>query len=285
MAIFGPGILGLSLAAHAAARGIEVRLAGRDLEHAAAGVAQVKARWERRFSAGKLPPAELSTGMARLRACATLEAALDGASIAFEALPEALELKQRAWARIGTAAAPAALLLTGSSSIPLADLSRGTGLQQRILGFHLFLPLEHMDALELVTGEGTDSRLVARAESLGALLGRRTFRVQDGRGFAASRMALAQGLEAMRLLERGTASAEDLDGLMVRGYGHPVGPLELSDRIGLDLRLSIARGLHGESEHPAFEPPAILTSLVQRGHLGRKSGQGFYRWDPEGRRQ
>jgi 3-hydroxybutyryl-CoA dehydrogenase len=285
MAILGPGILGLSLAAFAAERGVDVRLVGRNPQHAADAVGIVKARWGRHLDTGRLTPAAIAAATCRLHACASLEEALDGATIAFEALPEDLGTKQLHWARIGAAAAPTALLLTGTSSIPLDLLGRGTGLESRLIGFHLFLPLERMDALELVTGDATDPGALARAEALGALLGRRIFRVRAGAGFAASRMALAQGLEAMRLLERGAASAVDLDGLMVHGYGHPVGPLELSDRIGLDLRLSIARGLHGESGHSAFEPPAILTRLVGEGRLGRKSGRGFYSWDAKGRRQ
>lgn len=285
LAILGPGILGLSLAAFAAEKGLEVRLAGRDSQHAAAGVARVQERWERRHAAGKAPLASVVTGTACLRACASLEEALDGAAVAFEALPETLDTKRRAWSTIAAGAAAGTLLLTGSSSLPLARIGRGAGLDPRLIGFHLFLPLERMDALELVTRDGTDPRLIARAEALGAFLGRRIFRIRDGSGYAASRMALAQGLEAMRLLERGAAAVEDLDGLMVHGYGHPVGPLELSDRIGLDLRLDIARELHRSSGHPAFEPPALLEALVQEGSLGRKSGRGFYRWDPEGRRR
>jgi 3-hydroxybutyryl-CoA dehydrogenase len=284
LAILGPGILGISVAAFAAEQGLEVRLVGRDLAHAEAGVRKIHARWQKHLAKGRISSRTLELGQIRLRACTSLERALDGASTVLEALPEVLEMKQQAWSRIARAAAPSVLLLTGSSSLPLARIREGARLDERLIGFHVFLPLERMDALELVTEEGSDPLLVARAEALGRLLGRRILRVKDGSGYAASRLALAQGLEAMRLLERGVASAEHLDGVMVHGYGHPMGPLELSDRIGLDLRLSIARGLHRSSGLSAYEPPAILEALVRRGDLGRKSGKGFYAWNEEGRR-
>src|SRR5690348_1795705 len=98
-------------------------------------------------------------------------------------------------------------------------------------------------------------------------------------------MGLAQGLEAMRLLEAGVATAEDLDALMVHGYGHPVGPLELSDRIGLDLRLAIAERLFSDTRDPRFEPPSILRAKVEEGHLGRKTGQGFFAWESDAKRR
>ena len=151
-----------------------------------------------------------------------------------------------------------------------------------LLGFHLFVPVHRMRVVELAREAGTPDHLLARAAALSMALGLRLVPVQDQPGLAAARMALAQGLEAMRLLEQGVATAADLDALMVLGYGHPVGPLELSDRIGLDLRLAIAEQLHRDSQDPRFEVPAILRALVQQGHTGRKAGQGFHRWDAEG---
>ena len=266
LAVLGPGALGLALAGLAAERGLEVRLAGRDRDHADRGLERIRAAWEKRGVASVRGP----------RACGTLEEALDGAATILEALPESLEGKRTLWRRI-TAIAPAeALLLSGSSSLPVSAIRAGILAEPRLLGFHLFLPVHRMAALELVAEPDADPGLLDRAEALGSQLGRRCFRVLDGPGYAASRMALAQGLEAMRLLERGVAGARELDGLMVHGYGHPVGPLELSDRIGLDLRLSIAEGLYAATGSPAYEPPRILRELVAAGRLGRKTGQGVY---------
>jgi len=285
LAILGPGTLGLAAAAWAAERGIHARLAGRDSAHAEEGLARIHARWRRRVERIRLAEAARVEAAHHLRACSSVDEALDGAGAVLEALPEHLEAKRAAWGRIHAAAGPAVLLLTGTSSLSLASLRQGIAAPGRILGFHLFLPLEHMRALELVSEPGTDPRWVAAAEALGQELGRTVFRIQDGSGFAASRMALAQGLEAIRLLEAGVASAETLDGLMVHGYGHPMGPLELSDRIGLDLRLDICRGLHAATSDPRFAPPGLLVSLVQDGALGRKAGRGFHRWDDRGNRR
>lgn len=285
LAVLGPGTLGLALAAHAAERGLAVDLVGRSAAHAAEGLSRIQAAWERRRVQGRLPAETAASAWTRLRVCADLEEALEGADAVLEALPEDLQGKRAAWERILRRAGPSPLLLTGSSSLPLAGLRQGLAAEGRILGFHLFLPLERMQALELVSEPGTDPADLSAAAALGTRLGRRIFQVRDGAGYAASRMALAQGLEAMRLLERGIASAEALDGLLVHGYGHPVGPLELSDRIGLDLRLRIAEGLHAATADPRFEPPAVLRQRVQAGDLGRKSGKGFYDWDSQGNRR
>jgi 3-hydroxybutyryl-CoA dehydrogenase len=125
---------------------------------------------------------------------------------------------------------------------------------------------------------------VSRAQALAEALGKRAVRVRDQPGFAAARMALAQGLEAMRLVEAGVATAEDLDALMTLGYGHPVGPLELSDRVGLDLRLRITEGIHQATGDPRFRPPDLLREKVARGETGLRAGCGFYRWDGSRRR-
>lgn len=284
LAIVGPGTLGRSLASWASLRGLEVRLAGKDPGHAPAAGRAIEGRWRRRVEQGRLAPEDLAAARGRLRPCGTWEEALEGAGVVLEALPESLPLKAAAWARLDRLCGPEALALTGSSSIALHRIRGAAGMARPLLGFHLFLPLERMGVVELVAEPGTAGDLLQGALDLAGRLGKRAVQVRDGAGYAASRMALAQGLEAMRLLESGAADAEDLDALMVMGYGHPVGPLELSDRIGLDLRLAIARGLFEEAGDPAFRPPAILEALVREGALGEKTGRGFHPWPRPGAR-
>jgi 3-hydroxybutyryl-CoA dehydrogenase len=142
--------------------------------------------------------------------------------------------------------------------------------------------MDRMGIVEVAVPEQARPVDLQAAEVLASTLRKRVVRVRDQAGFAASRMALAQGLEAMRLLEAGAATRDDLDALMASGYGHPMGPLELSDRIGLDLRLAIAERIHREGGQAAFEPPAILRRLVAEGFTGRSVGHGFYRWDDQG---
>jgi 3-hydroxybutyryl-CoA dehydrogenase len=169
------------------------------------------------------------------------------------------------------AAARPGLLASNTSSIPISQLGEG------VIGLHFFNPVWAMPLLEIVVGASTPPGAVQTARAVAARLGKDPVVVRDQPGFATSRLGVALGLEAIRMLEDGVASASDIDKAMVLGYRHPVGPLELTDLVGLDVRLDIARTLN-EAYGPRYAPPALLVSLVEAGHLGRKSGQGFYRW-------
>ena len=283
VAILGPGALGLSLARHAAQRGLEVRLVGRGLEHAHRRLLKAQERWGQASAPdGSSHP---HPWMERIRPCSHVDEALSGCQILLEALPEDLSLKATAWKRLDTLAPPEVLRLTGTSSLSIRTIREAAGMEQWLLGFHLFIPVHRMRVVELAIQAGTPDHLLDRATSLAHTLDLQAVSVHDQPGLAAARMALIQGLEAMRLLEQGAATAADLDSLMVRGYGHPVGPLELSDRIGLDLRLAIAEQLHHATGNPCFEAPGNLRALVHQGNLGRKTGQGFFHWDAEGNRR
>ena len=283
LGILGPGVLGRSAAEAAAECGLTVHLLGRDLAHATAGVVAVNRRWDRAVAMGRMAPAAAAEAAGRLAPAAFGPEALEGLSALLEALPEAPDPKARVLAEAAHWGDPDLLLLSGTSSLPISDLARRAELEGRLVGFHLFVPVPRMGAVELAVPVGTAATWVTRARSLGEALGKRVVQVRDQPGFAAARMALAQGLEAMRLLEAGVASAEDLDALMTLGYGHPVGPLELSDRVGLDLRLRIAEGLVGSGES-RFQAPALLQAHVAEGETGTRSGQGFFAWDGQGRR-
>ena len=284
IAILGPGALGLSLARRAAEQGLGVTLAGRAPGSAARAVAELERQWARAVDRDELTAAQRDAARARLQPKDSWAAAAEGAATVLEALPEQLHQKAQAWQLLDVALAPGVLRLTASSSLPLAAIRREASMTGPLLGFHLFVPVHRRRIVELVTENGTPPEAVAQAEALAARLDLRVARVRDQAGYAASRMALAQGLEAMRLLETGAATATDLDALMVHGYGHPCGPLELSDRIGLELRLAIAQGLFEATGEARFEPPAILRAKVARGETGRKAGTGFYPWSPKGER-
>jgi 3-hydroxybutyryl-CoA dehydrogenase len=278
LAIIGPGKLGLSLARHATDQGITVHLAGRNAEHVRLRLAAASSRW----------PSNLPNGQSKQRLIQihdSWESALATADAVLEALPEDLSIKAEAWAQIGKCTRPEVLCMTGSSSIPLKRIREKGQILPHLLGFHLFVPVHRMRVVELVHEIDTPNALIQQATQWGSRLGLRVVHVKDQPGFAASRMALAQGLEAMRLVEQGIASPEDLDTLMVLGYGHPVGPLELSDRVGLDLRLAISQELYKATSNPVFAPPSILEGLVSKGHHGRTTGKGFFEWTPEGQRQ
>lgn len=281
LAILGPGTLGLSVAQWAAECGLETRLLGRDEAHAHAGLTHIRRCWERAHAQGRMSHEARQLAEQRLTSAPFGPTALVGAATLLEALPEDPAVKKGLWSSLAGWIAPDLLLLSGTSALPISGMSAGTGLESRLLGFHLFVPVPRMAVVEMAVPAGTDPGWVNRARALGGALGKRVVQVADQPGFAAARMALAQGLEAMRLLEEGVASAEDLDALMTLGYGHPVGPLELTDRIGLDLRLHIAQGLTGAGE-VRFQPPRNLLDKVHEGATGRKALRGFYRWDPSG---
>ena len=284
LAIIGPGTLGLSLARRAAERGLTVNLAGRAPGRAAHALEALERQWARAVDRGELSAGQRDTARALLRPMDSWAAAAEGATALLEALPEQLEQKAQAWQLLDIALAPGVLRLTASSSLALASIRREAAMAGPLLGFHLFVPVQRRPIVELVSESETPPAALAQAEALAERLGLRLARVRDQAGYAASRMALAQGLEAMRLLESGCASAADIDSLMVHGYGHPCGPLELSDRIGLELRLAIAEGLFQATGEARFEPPAILRAKVAAGQTGRKAGAGFYPWGPEGER-
>jgi len=275
MTVLGPGTLGLSLAQWGAECGLDVALVGRTLDHARRGLEIIRDRWEGSVAKGRLQPEAMALARTRLQVRAGLDEALPGTDFLVEALPESLELKAQAWGRLGRWATAETLWATASSGIPVSDLRRESRFPFPILGFHLFVPVHHRRILELVSETEPPP---ARVLDLAQRLQLQVARAPDQPGYLASRLALLQGLEAMRMVEQGQGCPLTIDNLMTAGYGHPCGPLELSDRVGLDLRLAIALDLFQRTQNPAFDPPGILRQKVAQGHLGRKSGQGFYTW-------
>lgn len=201
---------------------------------------------------------------------------LDQALLVIEAVPEDVALKQRVLADIAKFA-PAASIGTNTSSLSIDALAAVLPRPQALIGLHFFNPVPVSDLVEIVVGSRTSPELVAAAANWVAGLGKTPIMVQDSPGFASSRLGVALALEAMRMVEEGVASAEDIDTAMVLGYRHPAGPLKTTDIVGLDVRLGIAEHLERELG-PRFAPPQILRDKVAAGELGRKSGRGFYEW-------
>jgi len=201
-----------------------------------------------------------------------------GAALVVEAVPESLELKLAALAGVEAVIAPDAWLASNTSSISITALASNLAHPERFCGLHFFNPVPASKLVEIVVGDRSADALIAQARRWVDALGKTPIVVRDVPGFASSRLGLALSLEAMRMLEDGVASAEDIDAAMVLGYGHPMGPLKLTDVVGLDVRLGIAEYLE-QSLGERFSPPEILRDKVARGELGRKSGQGFYTWN------
>jgi 3-hydroxybutyryl-CoA dehydrogenase len=195
-----------------------------------------------------------------------------------EAVPEDRELKLDALGRAERVLAPEAALATNTSSISIDQLADLLERPSRFLGMHFFNPVPASTLVEIVRGDASDAVLVAEAREWVHAIGKTPIVVADAPGFASSRLGVALGLEAIRMLEDGVASAEDIDAAMTLGYKHPVGPLRLTDIVGLDVRLGIAEYLSATLGE-RFAPPALLRRMVDEGRLGRKTGEGFYLWD------
>ncbi len=207
-------------------------------------------------------------------------AAFAEAELVIEAVPESLELKVDALGRAEAAVSPLAWIASNTSSISITTLGQSLHRPERFCGLHFFNPVPPSKLVEIVAGKETAEELIAAAEGWVSAIGKTAITVKDVPGFATSRLGVALGLEAIRMLEDGVASAADIDAAMELGYGHPMGPLKLTDVVGLDVRLGIAEYLVVKLGD-RFDPPKLLRDKVERGDLGRKSGKGFYEWPQE----
>jgi 3-hydroxybutyryl-CoA dehydrogenase len=274
--VVGAGTMGLGIAYVAAGAGYAVELVEVDPARGAAAVQRLGELWERGVQRGKLTAEEATANRERVTLRAGLAEVAEGPDVIVEAVPERLELK-RSVLRAAEARRPA-LLGSNTSSIPIADLAEGLDRPADFLGLHFFNPVWAMALLEIVVGPATAPGTTEVAIALSGRLGKDPVVVRDLPGFATSRLGVTLGLEAIRMVADGVASPADIDKAMVLGYRHPVGPLELTDLVGLDVRLDIARTLQA-AYGDRFAPPPLLVEMVAAGKLGKKSGQGFYTWE------
>ena len=226
---------------------------------------------------GRCTAEERQQALDRLSAAADLDAACAQADLIIEAAPEDLQLKRELFSKISKAARPDAILASNTSSLPITAIAATARAPERVIGLHFFNPVPAMKLLEIVQGERTHPMVVTAARAIGARMGKEVVVVRDAPGFATSRLGIALAMEAIRMLEEGVATAEEIDRAIELGYGHPMGPLKLTDQVGLDVRLAIAEHLTAELGE-RFRPPQLLRRLVRAGKLGKKSGEGFYRY-------
>ncbi|WP_158865329.1 3-hydroxyacyl-CoA dehydrogenase family protein [Leifsonia sp. AG29] len=203
--------------------------------------------------------------------------ALAGGELVVEAVPEVVLLKREALRRAEDLIGPDAVLATNTSSLSIDVLAEGLERPGAFLGMHFFNPVPASALVEVVTGSRTAPTAAEQATEWVQRLGKTAVVVRDSPGFASSRLGVLLGLEAIRMVEEGVATPDDIDLAMTLGYKHPVGPLRLTDIVGLDVRLDIAEYLARELG-PRYEPPELLRTMVAEGMLGRKSGRGFYEW-------
>lgn len=274
--VVGAGTMGLGIAYVAAGAGYAVELVEVDPARGADALRRLGELWERGVQRGKLTAEAATANRERVTLRAGLAEVAEGSDVIVEAVPERLDLK-RAVLRDAEGRRPA-LLGSNTSSIPIAELAEGLERPADFLGLHFFNPVWAMALLEVVVGPATAPETTEAAVALSGRLGKDPVVVRDMPGFATSRLGVTLGLEAIRMVADGVASPADIDKAMVLGYRHPVGPLELTDLVGLDVRLDIARTLQA-AYGDRFAPPPLLVEMVAAGRLGKKSGQGFYTWE------
>lgn len=232
---------------------------------------------------GKVTADARDAALANLRDVAHVDEAASGADLVIEAVPERMEIKTSIFSQLDRSAPPHAILATNTSSLSVSRIAAATARPDRVIGLHFFNPVHIMKLLEVVRGRETSAETVDAALDFARRIGKEPIVVTDTPGFASSRLGVILGLEAMRMVEQGVASPGDIDKAMELGYNHPMGPLKLTDLVGLDVRLGIADYLHGELGGDQYRAPELLRSMVAEGKLGKKSGQGFYDWTQEGR--
>lgn len=283
IAVIGAGTMGHGIAHVAAVMGAEVRLYDALAGAARSGVDKVAKNLAKGVELGKVSPADRDAALARLSAREDLADACTNADVVIEAVPERIDLKREIFSAVDAAAPKHALFATNTSSLPIAEIAASVRDGSRLVGMHFFNPVHVMKLVEVVRHPKASEQAIALAVALAEKMGKTPITVTDSPGFASSRLGLVIGLEAMRMVEQGVASAADIDTAMKLGYGHPMGPLELTDLVGLDVRLGIAEYLEG-AIGANFAPPQVLRDKVAAGKLGKKTGEGFYRWSPDGKR-
>ena len=272
-AVIGGGTMGAGIAQVLLEAGCEVVLVEADAEAAERARGRVVEGLGRRKNAS---PEEIEARAGRLRTATGLDAPLD-VELVVEAIPEIPAAKRDLLTAAEKVTPPTTLLASNTSSLSITELAGALERPERFVGMHFFNPVPLSALVELVVGDSTAQEAIDDARQWVARLGLESIQVRDAPGFATSRLGVALGLEAIRMVEEGVASPADIDAGMVLGYKHPMGPLRLTDLVGLDVRLAIAEHL-ASTLGPRFEPPQLMRDKVANGELGKKSGRGFYDW-------
>lgn len=279
--IVGSGLMGSGIAQVAAYAGSDVVLVDVDESRVDAGIAGIRRRLQREVERGRITGEDAAAAADRLTASADWESlqSLANVDVVIEAVVEDLGVKTAVFQKLGRVCAPDTLLASNTSSLPLSDLAAASGRPERVIGLHFFNPPWALKLVEIVTTASTAPETLDDALSLCDQWGRVAVQVKDTPGFIANRLLVPFIFDAIRLLDNGVASAEDIDSACKVGLNHTMGPLATADLIGLDTLQFIAASMFEEYGEPRFKSPTLLRRLVALGHLGRKTGRGFFRYE------
>lgn len=278
VAVLGAGTMGHGIAQVSAMAGHDVQVRDIDEELVADGLTAIESNLEEGIERDKVTQNEADATLDRLSGTTSLESAVTDADIVIEAVPEEMGIKHDTVTDVESHVAPDTIIASNTSSLSLTEIASALDHPSRAVGLHFFNPVHIMKLVEIVTAEQSSDETVERARQFVEGIEKTPIEVMDSPGFASSRLGVALGVESMRMVEQGVASPEDIDTAMELGYNHPLGPIELGDVVGLDVRLDILEYLRKELGE-RFKPPQILKRKVRAGKLGKKSGEGFYIWE------
>jgi len=278
--VLGAGTMGHGIAQVAAAAGYAVIMRDVNSDAVARGVQSIQRNLAKAIQLGKIAAADRDSTLQRIQGATDL-AEIRDVDLIIEAAPENLELKRNLLRETEVLVDHDCIFATNTSSLSIDEIAAASTRPGKVAGMHFFNPVHIMRLVEIVLGEQTTPATTDAVREVAIRMKKEPIIVRDVAGFASSRLGVTLGLEAMRMLEQGVASARDIDTAMELGYNHPMGPLRLTDLVGLDVRLNIAEYLHGKLGSETFRPPEILRRMVSEGKLGKKSGEGFYKWNEQ----
>jgi len=270
--------MGHGIAQVAATAGYDVTIRDIDESILEDGLASIESNLQGGVERDKLTADEKEAALDRIGTTTSLEDAVGDAEFVVEAVPEDMDLKRSTFEDVAAAAPADAVLASNTSSLSMTEIASVLDRPGRAVGLHFFNPVHIMGLVEVVVAEQTDGDTVAAATEFVEAIDKEPVTVRDSAGFASSRLGVALGVEAVRMLEEGVAGPRDIDAAMELGYNHPMGPIELGDVVGLDVRLDILEYLREELGE-RFRPPQLLKQKVRAGKLGKKTGEGFYVWE------
>ena len=276
--IIGAGTMGSGIAQVCAQAGWKTTLYDAFPEGLAKGLYNIEAFWDKGIAKGKTSAEQKNKWSRNLHSQLNLSTALQDADLVIEAVPERLELKQEVFKKVELYTSKQTIFATNTSSLSIAQIAEVLESPHRLIGMHFFNPVPIMKLLELVKHKSTSEETIRIAQEAGNIMNKTTILVNDVPGFATSRLGVVLGNEAVRMLADGVASAKDIDTAMVLGYKHPMGPLGLTDLVGLDVRVDILKNLQRSFNDDSYAPHPLLEKLVEVGRLGKKTGKGIYDW-------
>ncbi|SIS13212.1 3-hydroxyacyl-CoA dehydrogenase family protein [Natronorubrum thiooxidans] len=278
IAVLGAGSMGHGIAQVSAMAGHDVVLRDIEAEFVEDGLEGIRDNLQGGVDRDKLTEEAMDATLERIEGTTDLEAAVEDADLVVEAVPEDMDLKKDVFVDVEEATDTDTLIASNTSSLSVTEMASVLAHPERVIGLHFFNPPHIMDLVEIIVAEQTDERTEQIAVDYVQGIDKEDVVVRDTAGFATSRLGLVTGLEAIRMVESGVASPADIDKAMKLGYGYPMGPIELGDHVGLDVRLHIAEHLRKELGE-RFTPPQSLRRKVRAGNLGKKTGEGYYIWE------